>query len=108
MKSGSSLSGNPFDAFATFELIARPIIAEISHRKDIFYKHSEGILQNNFNKKSRVRRFIRAIFDNGRIFLPDNHQSGNFFSAKNCNSFVDIHVGSDELKIGDKVEVILL
>ena len=105
---GISLSGNPFAAFATFELIARPIIAEISYRNDIFYKRSEGILQNNFNKKSHGRRFIRAIFDNGKIFLPDNHQSGNFFSAKNCNSFVDIPANSDELKIGDKVEVILL
>ena len=48
------------------------------------------------------------LFENEKIFLPQTHESGNLFSALNCNCLVDIPEGSDELKIGDEVEVILL
>lgn len=103
-----SLSGNPFATYATFELLTRPVLAKISRRAEIFYKKSRGILANNFPKKSFGRRFIRAKFDGENIFLPTRHESGAIFSAINCNSFVDIPAGSDELKIGDEVEIILL
>lgn len=99
---GIALSGNPFAAAATFELICRPILQNISLTR------TTGILQNNFPKKSFCRRFIRAKFENKKIFLPENHQSGNLFSAANCNCLVDIPAGSDVLKIYDEVEVILI
>jgi len=99
---GIALSGNPFAAFTTFELICRPILQNISLTR------TTGILQNNFPKKSFCRRFVRGFFENKKIFLPENHASGNLFSAANCNCLVDIPAGSDELKIGDEVEVILL
>ncbi len=82
MKSGSSLSGNPFDAFATFELIARPIIAEISHRKDIFYKHSEGILQNNFNKKVAYADLFAQFLITEEFFCPIIINRVTFFLRK--------------------------
>lgn len=99
---GIALSGNPFAAFTTFELICRPILQNFSLKK------IPAILQNNFPKKSFCRRFIRGKFENEKIFLPQTHESGNLFSALNCNCLVDIPEGSDELKIGDEVEVILL
>lgn len=99
---GIALSGNPFAAFATFELICRPILQNFSLKK------IPAILQNNFPKKSFCRRFIRGKFFDGKIYLPENHQSGNLFSAIDCNCLVDIPENSTELKIGDKVEVILL
>jgi len=99
---GIALSGNPFAAFTTFELICRPILQNFSLKK------IPAILQNNFPKKSFCRRFIRGKFENEKIFLPQTHESGNLFSAANCNCLVDIPAGSDELKIGDEVEIILL
>ena len=106
---GIALSGNPFAAYATFELIARPIIAKISRRADIFYKKGvRGILADNFPKKSPGRRFIRAKFDKNLVFLPNQHESGNLYSAVDCNALVDIPAGSDKLFAGSEVEIILL
>lgn len=105
---GIALSGNPFAAFATFELICRPILAKISRDEKILYRRTSGILADNFPKKSGGRRFIRGKFENGKIFLPEQHASGSLFSAVDCNCLIDIPAGSDKLKIGDKVEVILL
>ena len=105
---GLALSGNPFAAYATFELLARPVLAKISRRADVLYKKSRGILADNFPKKSLGRRFIRAKFDNGKIFLPKRHESGALYSAVGCNCLVDIPAGSDALKAGNEVEIILL
>ena len=105
---GIALSGNPFAAYATFELLARPVLAKLSHRTEIFYKRSRGVLANDFPKKSFGRRFIRAKFDGEKIFLPNRHESGALYSAVGCNAFVDIPAGSDALKAGDEVEIILL
>ncbi len=105
---GVALSGNPFAAFATFELIARPIIAKLSRRPEILYRRSRAIMADDFPKESRGRRFIRAKFDDGKIFLPNQHASGNLFSAVDCNALVDIPAGTGTLKVGTEVEVVLL
>lgn len=105
---GVALSGNPFAAYATFELLARPVIAKLSRREEILYKRSHGTLANDFPKKSFGRRFIRAKLDGEKIFLPSRHESGALYSAVGCNAFVDIPAGSDKLSAGDEVEIILL
>lgn len=105
---GVALSGNPFAAYATFELLARPVLAKISRRADISYKRGRGTLANDFPKKSLGRRFIRARFDGEKIFLPSCHDSGSLYSAVDCNCLVDIPAGSDKLSAGAEVEIILL
>ena len=105
---GISLSGNPFAAYATFELLARPVLAKLARRADILYKRSRSVLANDFPKKSFGRRFIRAKFDGEKIFLPNRHESGSLYSAVGCNCLIDIPAGSDELKAGAEVEIILL
>ena len=57
---GVALSGNPFAAFATFELLCRPVIAKISGRADILYS----------------RRFIRAKILGDKIYLQTQNASG--------------------------------
>ena len=105
---GVALSGNPFAAYATFELLARPVLAKLSRRADILYRRSRGVLANDFPKKSLGRRFIRARFDGKKIFLPSRHESGSLYSAADCNALVDIPAGSDALRAGAEVEIILL
>lgn len=105
---GVALSGNPFAAYATFELLARPVMAKLSHREDILYSRSHGVLANDFPKKSFGRRFIRAKFDGEKIFLPNRHESGSLYSEVGCNALIDIPAGSNELFAGAKVEIILL
>ena len=105
---GIALSGNPFAAYATFELLLRPVLAKLSSRNEIIYRRDKGILIDEFPKISKGRRFIRANFVDGKISLPDQHASGSLFSATNCNALVDIPSGSGKLSVGQKVEVVIL
>ena len=104
---GIALSGNPFAAYATFELLTRPVLAKLSGRNTMYHR-GEGILLDDFPKVSKGRRFIRAYYDNGEITLPEQHASGSLFSMTNCNAFVDIPAGTGELNKGTKVEVVIL
>lgn len=105
---GIALSGNPFAAFATFELMARPVLAEISRKKSLLPKTVKVVLANDFPKKSKGRRIIRAKIIEGRAYLPENHRSGALASSAACNAFVDIPAGSDVLKSGTEVKAIML
>lgn len=105
---GVALSGNPFAALATFELLARPVLAKLSHCEELRCRRKRGILVNGFKKSSPGRRIVRACVDDGRVYLPERHESGVLFSALDCNAFVDIPAGSKELSAGEEVEIILL
>lgn len=103
------LSGNPFAALATFELLVRPVLAKLSRHQEMQYKRVKAVLQNDFPKKSLGRRFIRAMYDEGKVFLEgNNHSSGSLFSAVGCNALIDISPGTPELAYGAEVEVIKL
>ncbi|MBR1397965.1 MAG: molybdopterin molybdotransferase MoeA [Selenomonadaceae bacterium] len=105
---GIALSGNPFAAYATFELLVRPVLEKLSGRSDIIYRRCEAELINDFPKESRGRRFIRARYENGCVTLPDQHASGSLFSAADCNALIDIPAGTGKLTAGTKVNVVLL
>ena len=105
---GIALSGNPFAALATFELLARPVLAKLSHCEELRCRRKRGILVNGFEKSSPGRRLIRARVDDGRVYLPERHESGVLYSAIDCNAFVDIPAGSKQLSAGEEVEIILL
>lgn len=105
---GIALSGNPFAAYATFELLARPALTKLSGRTDIALCDTQAVLADAFPKESRGRRFIRARYENGRIYLPEQHASGSLFSMVGCNAFVDIPAGTGVLAAGETVKVVLL
>ncbi|MBR6712712.1 MAG: molybdopterin molybdotransferase MoeA [Selenomonadaceae bacterium] len=105
---GVALSGNPFAAYATFELLTRPVLAKLTRRADIFYSRGRGVLADDFPKKSPGRRFIRAQVKGDKVFLPSRHESGTLYSAVGCNALVDIPAGSDKLSAGAEVETIRL
>ena len=105
---GLALSGNPFAALATFEMLARPVLAKLSHCEELRCRRKRGILVNGFDKSSPGRRLIRARVDGGSVYLPQRHESGVLFSAIDCNAFVDIPAGSKKLSAGEEVEIILL
>lgn len=105
---GLALSGNPFAAYATFELIARPLLAKLAGKKETSLPRRRAVLVDAFPKESRGRRFIRAFYEEGRVKLPEQHASGSLFSAAGCNAFVDIPPGTGRLEAGTGVEVVLL
>ena len=104
------LSGNPFAAAATFELMGKPLLYKLLKDPDLKEEKKQAILQDDFLKASRGRRFIRAIYNDGEVYLPKNggHSSGMLSSMIGCNCLVDIKPGTLALNKGQKVEVVLL
>ena len=105
---GIALSGNPFAAYATFELIARPVLVALSGDEKIALRQAQAVLTDAFPKASKGRRFIRAYYEDGKVRLPQQHASGSLFSVVGCNAFVAIPAGTDPLESGTEVDVVLL
>lgn len=102
------LSGNPFAAYATFELLAAPALRKLSGQNSVIPKRKTGKLAEDFNKKSKGRRIIRAYQEDDYIHIPSQHSSGSLASMNSCNCFIDIPAGTGELKKGQRVEVIVI
>ncbi len=108
-----SLSGNPAAAITTFELLVRPMLVEIMGRKELKFKKTNAVLQEDFNKKSGTRRFVRAeIFynENSPIVNLTKTSQGNgiLSSTLNSNCLIDIPANSPCLSKGQIVNVILI
>ena len=103
-----SLSGNPFAAYATFELFGRELLASMSGAWNLRPLVFQAVLASDFAKSSKGRRFIRGIFRDGAVTLPDGHSSGQLGSAALANCLVDIPAGSGPLHAGETVTVHLL
>lgn len=104
-----SLSGNPFAALANFELLVRPVLAKLQESHDLCMTQKEAILQDTFQKKSPKRRFIRAYYEEGRVFLNhNNHSSGALYTMSKCNCLIEIPAGTEGVEAGKRVNVLLL
>ena len=103
------LSGNPFAAIATFELMGKQLLYKLGQDPDLKEVRKEAVLQDEFLKESRVRRLIRATYDEGKVYLPKGgHSSGMLGSMIGCNCLIDIKPGTPKLDKGEKVQVVLL
>ena len=106
---GIALSGNPFAAFATFELMAKPALLRIAGQTDVMPARRRAVLADAFPKECLGRRFLRARMEvDGRVSLPDQHESGSLFSAAGCDAFVDVPAGTKPLAAGTEVKVVIL
>ncbi len=104
-----SLSGNPFAAIATFELMGRQVIHKLTGDLDLKQKKVKSIMSDEFLKASKGRRLIRAIYQNNKVYLPNGgHSSGVLSSMLGCNCLIDIKAGTPSLLEGDEVEIILI
>lgn len=101
-----SLSGNPFAAFTTFELLARPLLAALSGEEGP--RWGEGVLDTPFPKASPRRRFIRGRYENGHITLPEGHSSGMLASLVGCNCLTELPAGSPPAEAGTRVRILRL
>lgn len=104
-----SLSGNPFASLVNFELLARDVLSKLTHGLIKLPTISEAIISGEFSKYSKKRRFIRAFYDKGIVYVNNNkHSSGMISSLINKNALIDIAPGTNPLSTGDKVKVILI
>ena len=103
------LTGNPFGAIANVELLIRPMLAVLTGDPSLKAEEATGVMADPFHKASPGRRFIRAIYRDGQVRLPDGlHSSGVLSTMKGCNCLVDIEPGTGALNAGDSVRVWLL
>lgn len=104
-----SLSGNPFAALVNFELLGRQLLAKLSGNENLKTKQAVGIMEDEFNKPTMTRKFIRAYFNNGKIsFIKNEHSPGAIASMIGCNCLIDMKKGTQKLSKGEKVEIILI
>ncbi len=108
-----SLSGNPAAAITTFELLVHPLLSQITQRQDLELHTINALLQQDFNKKSVIRRFLRGHLSyNENVPLVDLTQitQGNGILSSNLNSncLIDIPANSLPLNKGETVKVILI
>jgi len=104
-----SLSGNPFAALATFELLARPMLGKMARDGSLLTTTATATMETDFSKRSNGKRFVRAVYQNGKVRLPENgHASGMVASMKDCNCLVEIEAGNNGTKKGEVVKVIVL
>lgn len=102
-----ALSGNPFAAAATFELLARPAIEALSG-SDWRPRRAFARLDGEFAKPSPARRFLRATLNGETASIGASHASGSLLSLIGTNCLIDVPAGSPPLNAGDRVSVWLL
>ena len=103
------LSGNPFAAAATFEVLARPLLCRLAGWKDPMPRRAGGVLTEPFPKASPGRRLVRARLEGSAVSLPSGeHVSGALSALIGCNCLIDIPAGSPPLAAHTPVEVVLL
>ena len=103
-----SLSGNPFAAAATFELLARPLLAALTGEEHFALLPLSAVTEDGFPKKSPGRRFLRGVYRRGKVALTGKNDSGLLSSLVGCNCLVDIPAGSPPVDPGQTVRILLL
>lgn len=104
-----SLSGNPFGAAVGLEVLVRPVLYHMTGEEQLKSVRTQAVMGDEFRKKSKMRRFVRAILKSGTVYVPSgSHSSGALSSMKNCNCLIDIPAGNNGLCKGDNVWVIML
>ncbi|NCE64829.1 molybdopterin molybdenumtransferase MoeA [Pseudoflavonifractor sp. 524-17] len=94
------LSGNPFAAAATFELLARPLLAACAGEPGLCLRPDRARVSGAFPKASKGRRFLRGRYEGGVVTLPRKHESGLLSSLIGCNCLVDLPAGSPPVEDG--------
>lgn len=103
------LSGNPFGAAVNLELLVRPVLARLLGDRELDLKRIPAVSESRFLKRSRVIRYVRAYYEEGRVWIPKgSNASGVLSSMCGCNCLIEIPAGSEGLEKGETVWVILI
>jgi molybdopterin molybdotransferase len=103
-----SLSGNPSAALITYHLFFPNILSKLTEYQGYENNICEGVLQNDFNKKSITRRFVRAYYEEGKVYIGAKHSSGVLSSMIGCNCLIDIEAECEGYSEGDTVKIVRL
>ena len=100
-----SLSGNPYAAYANFEYYFWELAAYLTQDASLKVRRTYAVLSDPYPKVNKLRRFVRAYAEEGRVTLPTAvHASSVLSNMRDCNCFIDIEPGR-ELHPGDEVRI---
>lgn len=100
-----SLSGNPYAAYANFEYYFWELAAYFTQDASLKVRRERAVLSDPYPKINRLRRFVRAYAEDGRVTLSTAvHASSVLSNMRDCNGFIDIEPGR-ELHPGDEVKI---
>ncbi len=104
-----SLSGNPFAALTTFELLVRPLMNKFLQTNHYALQKKQVQLQGEFKKSSPQRRFVRAYCEDQTVrLINQNHASSVLSSMIGCNCFIDLPANSGPVANQETVTVWML
>lgn len=104
-----SLSGNPFGVAVTVDILLRPMLEKMMQDESLKTVRKKCVLNNEFSKKIRGRRYIRAITDGESVTIPSGlHSNGVLATMAGCNCLIEVEEGKSGTKAGELTEVILL
>ncbi len=101
------LSGNPYAAAATFELFARPLLAALAADPSLAMTRTSGKLAEAFPKGSGVPRYLRARLQDGLLYVPSAHSSGQLYSMAGCDCLAELPAGGPA-SAGTELKVYML
>lgn len=100
-----SLSGNPYAAYANFEIYFWNLAAYMTGCSDMKPDIGMAVLQEDYNKVNVHRRLVRACSRDGKVFLGTGTNASSVISnMTECNCFIDIPAGAG-LHKGDMVKI---
>lgn len=101
-----SLSGNPYAALVNFDLYFWHAAAKLTGCPAFLPRTLHGVMGEDYPKKNRLRRLLRAEEREGCIYLPaENHASSVIGNLLGCNCYIDLPAETS-LKKGDVVRII--
>lgn len=102
------LSGNPFSAVVSFEVLIKHILNAMYGAEAFKTEELTAVLENSFPKRSKARRFIRGRYADGKVLIPAAQGNGQLSSMVGCNCLVDIPAGSEAVEKGKTVNIRML
>lgn len=103
-----ALSGNPFAAAASFELLGRSVCAALASDKGLEPDVVRAGLAMDYGGKTNCRRFLSGRLEDGTVSIPAVQSNGRLKSMVGCNCLVEIREGDGALRAGAEVPAWML
>ncbi|MGE8077726.1 molybdopterin molybdotransferase MoeA [Peribacillus loiseleuriae] len=105
------LSGNPSSCFVGFELFARPALLAMMGSTKPYLHYAKAVIKEDATFNS-FTQFIRAVYESkpsGALIAPAGfNKSNSVTSIARGNAFIVLPGGTDRIKKGEVVDVLLL
>ena len=72
-----SLSGNPFGAVVSADVLIRPMVQKMTQDPGLDTIRKKCTLTNEFGKKIKGRRYVRAVTDGETVTIPSGLHSND-------------------------------